>query len=245
MTLTIDGTEVSDITIDGTQVQEVTIDGSVVYTADIAGINNYLEDDFGDNALSGRTNADSGAFHYQEVPNQPGDTLVGRYRPEWTAENGSPGADNGSLALPAGDTTMQMVSLASTFVTGEWVFDQWFSTSPSTNATAWTLFSQSKTISRNRLIPGYFIALLNGSDFNFYKEDSSNTTTKLIDASRSSGETTQATFRTTRDNNGNWEIFEDGTSNGTATDTTYTSGKWTAIGNNSDAESRADNLQVI
>lgn len=64
-------------------------------------INNYIEDNWNDNALSNRTNSETGYFLHpsDSLINdfEAGDVLKGMYRPDWTATAGSPTVSSGSV----------------------------------------------------------------------------------------------------------------------------------------------------
>lgn len=186
----------------------------------------YLFDDWKDNLLTSRRWDDKMVFPVSELD---------KYRPDWTTESDSPSASGGVLVLPDGSTTAQQVSTASGFTVGTWEKD--FTIISATTAGACNLFfiwtDNSNTLR---------VSIESDDDYMLVKIDGGTTT--ILVSSTWDGDTTQHTTKVTRDANGNFELFYDGVSQGTATDTFLPSTRDLSFLNNADSEVDIDNLKV-
>lgn len=201
----------------------------------------YLEDDWDDNALSGRTDPESGPFFYQEVSNQPGDTLVGQYRPEWATVQAGFSASNGVLTWDASNGTAAEETQSNANA-GEWKIDFQYTTNggDADQIGLGALHQNSGDYNTN----GYRVNPVTGNaSYRLYDNvDSVN----LIDSSWVD-DTSLHTAAMVRDSDSNWEIFLDGTSKGTATDATNTEGNYIAVmafDSQGGSTAELDNLQV-
>jgi len=191
-------------------------------------------DDWGDNLLTNRENSGSG------LVSGPGLAVrrCKNYRPEWTTESGSPSATDERLYLPQ-SATAQAISVPSTFTEGAWESDFRFT---NTTATQW-LADYIMRISGEDT--GYLLNHANdGSAYRIQKRITG-TLTNLIDVTWAE-DTDWHVQKGTRDADGNFELFLDRVSKGTATDTDITSSDklWLENGSQDVSASYRDNLRV-
>lgn len=201
------------------------VDGSNPIVAALAEITNYLEDDWDDNSLTNRTNADSDVFAHPSS-NEAGDVLIGRYRPEWTTENGSPTATNSRLELSDGD----LLATKSEQDTGEFSFD--FQTNGDDTGGISFSFIKQTTQYRNgkSSYTGYYNYIQgDGGTFSIARTDSGSFGTNVVETSWSGDNSSFHRSRVTRDSYGDFELFLDGTSKGTGTDSTYQTSRFLAL----------------
>lgn len=200
-------------------------------------INNYLEDDFGDNALTSRTNPDDGVYAHPDA-NVAGDVFVGRYRPEWNITSGSPSSSDGVLST-VGGATVQSIITTSEFSSGEWSFDFQFLSDPTNRAAYVDFIGVSPSLnSDGRPNNGYAVQMLNFGELNL---DQNNT--DLIVGSWSN-DTSKNSIRVTRTSYGEFELFNNGTSVGTTTDTTHNNSQILGFANDTESALEFDNLVV-
>lgn len=166
----------------------------------------YIEDDWGDNALSGRTDPTSGPWFYQPVPSQPGDALLGRYRPEWDVLSGSPSASSGVLTVPS-TTNDPALHTDAQMAAGTWKIDFSYAGTSGTNSSQFTPIEGETT--------GRWMTLNPHQGTGDYKLNVN--ATDIISATWSPN-TNWHTAQCDRSDGGSYEIFLDGTSKGTATD---------------------------
>jgi len=160
------------------------------------------------------------------------------FRPSWATESGSPSASDGVLVLPS-STTVQSVSTFSDFTVGTWEFDfKW------ANTTA-TQYDRNYIMKLSGEDTGYRARANNDGSMCNLDEVSTGTPTTIIDNTWAE-DTDWHTLKTTRDSDGNFELFLDGASKGTATDTTHTTSDqiWIRDDGNNVAERHVDNLKV-
>lgn len=193
-------------------------------------INNYIEDDWNDNAVTNRTNASKG-YYYNYHTGGSGDLLKGVYRPRWIAETGSISASNGKLQL--GTDALAVTPSDITVGTFQVNFTLSNSGTLGTHGCDWLRIDgnnrYSSTYDGNQ---GYALdKVVNGSG------------TELLTASYSQTET-QREDRMTRNSYGNIETFTDGSSNGTTTDTDITESNQIGLGGSYNASMDHDNLIV-
>ena len=198
-------------------------------------LTNYLEDDWDDNSLTGRTDPQKDVF-YQYSTGGTGDLLKGVYRPRWETESGSPSASSGYVAATNG-----VVKTPSEVTVGEFTVEHRLTQSIGDD------FSDAFD----------FIAQNSGTYYRYYKADNtgSPTPSARLDVSVGGSSTTliswswahDTVFHTesvTRDSYGNFEAFEDGQSEGTVTDTQITESDMIILRMNHDFETQYDNLVV-
>lgn len=177
-------------------------------------IANYLEDDWGDNALSSRTSTSDGVYAHPDA-NEAGDVLIGRYRPEWKIVSGSSLVSSGELVWDDSDGDNFFYATPSSFTVGSWQMDISISTSDSTDhGVALYLISSEAAIGPS---DAYSTCATDSSIYRLRKKDSGSTTTIISGSWSVDG--AYHTSKTTRDSYGNWELFNDGVSEGTTTDT--------------------------
>jgi len=203
-------------------------------TRDLTGATNIslaeIIDDWADNKLTSRDKqALSDSWAWTDEFYQLNDV----FRPEWTTESGSPSASGGVLVLTAGDTTVQQVSIPTTFFAGAWeveVQKQASGTTSLVNVLDWWAGGNEK----------YGLQWTNADN---YKLQDIVDAVAIISATHAE-DTSWHTCKATRDSSSNWEIFFDGVSDGTATDSTTTSIDEFAHRNGEDIEIHFDNLKI-
>jgi hypothetical protein len=158
-------------------------------------------DDFSGSDLYARPLASNGIYYGDA------EAVYGVNRPIWEVTSGSPSMGSGTLTLPGGSRAVSR-SIDTRFTTGEVAityqqaaagaqvdYQFWYS-GPSDDFLA--LSSEAGTVKLKKVENGTYGDILSGT----VPDD-----------------TAEHTIRTTRDESGNWELFADGTSQGTATDT--------------------------
>lgn len=202
--------------------------------------NTYIDDDWDDNALTGRSNPETGAFLHPAGDTEAGDCLVGMYRPEWTTVSGMPSATSGYLSLPSDGTTEQIVETQTRFEIGEWKYDARFVSNPSGTFG----FYRHEPLLLDASNDWFIDKVGDSASVNFkLGKNESGTTTKVISGSWTN-DSNWHTDRLTRSPYADWELFHDGTSQGTATDSympNYETARFRA-GNNTSIEKRVDNF---
>lgn len=199
----------------------------------------YLEDNWDDNALSSRSNPTSGPWFYQPVPNQPGDTLVGRYRPDWTIPSGTPSATNQRVEFPDSNANgIQEIVTDTDITVGSWQWD--FTSAANVDAGSGSGLVFIWQDSNNK-----WFTPAQGDDEVALRKTDAGTTTTIYKASATVDDGNPHTIEQQRDDAGNFETFVDGASIGTGSDTflptpnlmRYYSSNW-------EAKVYLDNLKV-
>lgn len=188
-------------------------------------LDNYLFDDFADNGFSNRTGSQTG--QYPDPSLGPSKNYRGYVRPRWRSAGGSPTVSNGELVLPPGDTTTQIaVAENIALETGTWEFDFQFSSTPG--------FSHRFDFIREDGSNVWFIESQSGGGFVLKKYEAGALNTVI--SGSWSPDTSPKTCKVTRDESGNWELFVNGTSQGTATDTFLPDGQRIRVVNQNTSE---------
>lgn len=176
--------------------------GSVVVPRGVFTEGALLTDDFGDTDLTDRVRPPSSGG--------TGGRGMGGYRPDWGIIRGSPEISNGSLLLPGGSNNDQWVlNDRFDFIVGDFSFDFEF---PSGMSSGYLAFLFARVDSSNK----WFVQVDPGGSFYLGKEDSGNVTSVINGFWPD--DTDNHKVRVTRDESDNWELFIDGNSQGTATD---------------------------
>lgn len=204
-------------------------------------IDNYIEDDWDDNALTERAGSEKDVY-YNYGTGGAGDLLKGVYRPRWNTESGSPTANDGEFELSPGNNTLQKAATPSNLTTGEWSYNVQYQGGTVSQRTSLTLFANSFTDAAHTYQDSYSVVYDDTDGVRLQVNDGGSITT-LITYTTDANTNTRS-VRVTRDSYGSWEMFVDGTSRGTATDTKITESKIMAIGNDSDQTVNYDNLVV-
>jgi len=191
----------------------------------------HIDDDFEDNLLSGRDN-----FYFEDG------LFKAHMRPEYVTVSGSPSASGGKMVLAAGDVTEQAVSCLSTFMVGTWEIDFAFAASPTAGYFAFRLISSASVVYADPSNNGYTVNVFYTGDFVLGRIDAGAGVT-LIAGTWTVGTATVA-IKVTRTAAGAFELFRDGVSQGTVTDTTYTSSGFLVPDTRANQEIRLDNLKV-
>lgn len=209
---TIGAAEPTEVTIDGTPVQEITIDGVVAWLAGLEEISAYLEEDWGDDTLTGRSSTQEGVFAHPAA-NQAGDVLIGRYRPEWIESAGSPSVYSGSLGVFGGET----VATTSDHTVGDLHVSFDYGDADSGAAYFVPMASDPADASHNNVASNCYAGkIYAGGSYELVVVDGG-TESALVSATE-----TVVTPGVTRDAFGAFELLNAGTSLGTAVDTTHT-----------------------
>lgn len=210
-------------------------------------ITNYIEDDWDDNNLTGRTGSEEG-YYLHPSDNlisdvEAGSTLKGVYRPDWTVGQGSLSASSGDIVLSPGD----VLKTPSKLTVGSWSYDYTLLNVSSTLYHRFSFMGTGSVDSNQLIVNGYSIYIDNQSTggFQLIRLDSTGDFNTIIDHSPSKDTNTHSA-EVTRDSFGGFEFYRDGVSVGTASDTTYSEARIIAFGNDSNGSEnyRADNLVV-
>ena len=182
-------------------------------------ITNYLEDDWGDNAITGRTSSKEGYFLHPSdgliADMEAGDALKGVYRPEWTVKAGTPSASGGALVLDPGDE----IKTSTNFHTGRWEITWSNASSPSGGFFGFYLFIQNTNSNWFEYTNDVAVGSL------VMRKNEAGTTSDILSVAAIT-DTNQHTTAAERDSYGNWEAFKDGASQGTFTDTFLPDPRW-------------------
>jgi len=160
----------------------------------------YMYDDFGDNTLTDRK------VGYLATYNG----LLKNLRPVWTINSGSPSVSDGILELPDGYSTTQQISTPSTFDTGTWEF-KWKGSSGITDEAFEFRFLYHDGNNYRRILITKLVIQLSG-----YKEGSFGS---LGAYAVNLWDDDWHVLKVTRDTDGHYEVFLDGSSIITATET--------------------------
>ena len=169
----------------------------------------YLQDDWGDNKLTDRE--DSGTTTYNGVE--------GVYRPEWTTEQGNPVAEDERLKMDT-DTISTGINLnLDETVTWEVTIRQF--SDDGNDSFAIGLFSETTTIvnSGRMADDGYVIFFSPEDTVDIRRVDDGNDTTLISGGNVPEDE--DYSVSVTRTPSGEFELFDEDSSLGTDTDTTY------------------------
>jgi len=159
----------------------------------------YIYDDFGDNKLVDRT-LDTLVLK---------DGIFQNPRPEWTVKGGSPSVSDGKLILPDSSSTIQKIETSSTFIVGVWELVFNYDTAPTQGGlSVFPMYQDSENYYRFKNNNEHDAIEL------FKMEDFSGST--LISTPPAVADTNIHTLKCSRDSSGNWELFLDGSSLGTA-----------------------------
>lgn len=179
-------------------------------------LNNYIEDDWDDNALTSRSNPEKGLF-YQYGDGGTGDLLKGVYRPRWEVTTGTVNATNSELLLQGG--TSAQCRTQSILTVGSWQVDIEYQSGASAGTYICFLFEENFGTG-TRPNQGYYFKVSNSSQFDIRKNDNGTYSTVVSDSSDFNF-TNLATCLVERDSYGNFEGFKDGSSIGTGNDTQF------------------------
>lgn len=205
----------------------------------------YLEDDWNDNTLSSRTNASDSLYAHPQR-NETGDILISRYRPDWDTH-----FTEGSMTISATNNAVEfdgvsgggddgIIVSGSRQSVGRWEIDA--DTTNATNGTMSFSFMVDDNLDVNfdRFANCYFLYTTNdGSSYNLYVVDNGSQST-IIEVTGSQ----TITMGIERDSFGNFEMFENGTSVATTTNTAHTDSEWIGLGSRCDSTTYFDNLLV-
>ena len=210
----IDGSDITGATIDGQDVSEITVDGQTVFEAgpDIPDSGVYLHDDWGDNKLQNRD--DSVTVTYNGV--------TGTYRPEWTLVSSNPEATSQELSLTDNDALhAALPDIRNKSTTFE--VNDLSGSLPFVRISIWgTSTSHRDSDKADIYAESYFVDIQQGFDvFRLRRQAGlAGSPTDVINADQSFS--LPIDVRVEHDGSGGWELFLNGVSQGTATDTTYT-----------------------
>lgn len=195
----------------------------------------YLKDDWEDNSLVDRSATESGLYGTPRT-NEAGDILIGRDRPEWRIRSGSPTVDSGRLAYSSGSTPW--ISTISNIAYGSWSYD--YEETSIGGQNSYFDFISTQTASFRSECYEHILDL--GSNQSVLVLRSGGNTNQLINA----GATNNSRYKITRDAYGNFEMLDDASALGTATDTTISTSMSMRFGSGSvsGTDFKIDNLVV-
>lgn len=207
-------------------------------------LNNYIEDDWEDNALSGRKSVEKGVF-YEYGTDGTGDLLKGVYRPMWTVESGGSSASSGILQVPSGNNGNQCVVTPSQMSIGEWSYDWKNPLSADSGACRFNFIDPNNDRnSKGQLGAGYAISWDSGPSYwwNLYRWDGYSSATIIVNCSDWGADDSWHSAKASRDSYGGFEVFRDGSTLGTTTDTNYQETQALSVGNHDGSPLYINNL---
>ena len=207
-------------------------------------LDNYIEDDWNDNALTGRSNTEKDVF-YQYYDSGTGDLLKGVHRPRWRHVSGTVDATNQRVEMYGDDSVQKVIETPSSLTVGSWTVDHRFNSIGDDFLAVSIICDNVNDYGIGRTQNGYWFGDRSGGSSPSYDlfvaEGGGNT--RIIDA-QSPQDTNWHTSECTRDIYGNFELIRDGTSQGTGTDTTYNETAAMALGDCNTENVMYDNLAV-
>lgn len=215
--------------------------GSILAQLGLAEIANYLEDDWGDNSLTSRSSTEDGVFAHPDA-NEAGDMLIGRYRPDWNTVEGSPSASSEELNFSGSNSVADALLVSSNFTVGSFSFN-FRQTNAGDPLRVWIFSSSFNGYTRGgsggiaRPVDSYFVA----TEQSALSKDDSGSKTNLVTGT-SISDTNNHSESVTRNSYGDFEFFVDSTSQGTATDTTFTESLFVGVSSRSNVT--MDNLVI-
>lgn len=198
---------------------------------------NYIEDDWNDGSLSGRTNASTGFFKEKNDSGSTGNLIKAINRPEWNVTDATVTANNRLQTDPNNDsssTSDDQVNVNSEITVGTW---SWESNLPDTTGSLGLLlmiFIDSSNL--------YSVAWASSNDNYEFSKTVGGAFTELITGPVNTTTGTFFSHKVTRDDFANWEAFFDGSSYGTTSDDEIINTEYVAFGGNGTGEH--DNLVI-
>lgn len=245
--VSFDFTDDGDIT-DAGRIENVSFKPSE-FILGLTEIQNYLEDDWNDNRLTDRewrsSDISQGVFAHPDA-NEAGNTLIGRYRPEWNRVD--PTTHNiidGELVIPGdkdSNENEEVIATPSNVMSGTYKFDFRGSPLPSEGGNALNLSFISDGYTLLNINNKVYINIRwtdGGSDYRLVKDDSG-TISDLISPGWTP-DTNTHTSEFSRSSFGDYELFLDGVSQGTTTDTFDLNGQHCSIHYFDDSRTAIDN----
>lgn len=194
-------------------------------------------DDFADNSLTNRDAPGTTASEFAAGE-------IGQYfRPEWETDSGSPSASSSALQLSAGDTTLQATKhgypgTLPVFFESDIIFGS----DPTSNSAALAFAINDDDITGFNYDDCYSVRINNDGSIDLRKEVG-NSETNLITGSTFTL-TDSHTVKVERAGK-TWELFVDGTSQGTASDDAHKTTPYAGATNQTDASLDIDNWKVV
>jgi len=223
----IDGTDITGATIDGTDVTEITVDGQTVFTPppSVPASMELLDDWEDGNLTSSRDDFDTTPFGGTTSTLVESGAVGSLARPDWVMDEGSPSVVGSEHFVSDRDGCRTSFSPANLdgFI---WEFRYSGTGNGYINITANSTTRRISGSSDVNLEDGYFLFI--GSSVALARDSGGSTSTVISGPSTPSGE---FNVKVTRDASGTFELFIDGTSEGTGTDTTFTSSNHVGFAN--------------
>jgi len=225
---------------DGSEISEVrTGAGDVLFSASAIPDSGIYLDDVADNKLNNRDTYSTTGFDGTEPASS---TFSNPSRPEWSVDSGGPSASGEEIVLPAGDSTNQIISTPLSNDKLRWDFEFECQSTPSFGRLGIQLLWESNN-------DVYQVDIQGNGTYRIQKREGG-TGSVIIDGTWD-GDAQRHTGAVEHDGNGNWELFYDGASQGTAsdsylpnfTDVRLANGGAAEIG--LDSEVRVDNFRVF
>lgn len=177
-------------------------------------LNNYVEDDWNDNAITSRTSPETDIFHHPSGNTQAGDVLTGMYRPEWTVSISGPQATNQRLQHDVSNGNGQVFTKSKFYIGSMQCDFQWHTTPGSDNDTL-SVYPVMEGDTGSGTPTGVRLIVQDAGDYRLFNQ---NAGSDIISSSWSPDQNAH-TAEVTRDPYGNWELLLDGSSQGTGSDT--------------------------
>ena len=188
----------------------------------------YLYDDFRDNKYSSR-----------DMILISSNRTLKQLLPEWNVKSGSPSVANQQLILPTGNSTEQRVSVVSGITTATWEFKFKHNATPTTGKIRFYIMYEDAN--------NYYALVFDKSDNNLKLIKNQGGTESTLISTKYYGLYNPVLFqeiKITRNSYGDWELFVNNASKGTATDTWLPETKTIEISNTTDVTVYIDYIKV-
>ena len=221
--------------ITDSKAQEV-LNGTAYATIDLTHLASILyawHDDWADNKLTSRDNRATTAASILGA-----NEFAQKFRPEWTVQSGTWNADAGYVTKTNG-TAHDHLSTPSTFAVGTWECD--FKLDVDNSYIRIVIMNNESVVSATS--DGYYVYAHGSSNFYRFDKRINNVSTTIINGGAWANHTTQQTTKVTRNISGDFELFLEGVSEGTVTDTDATTSLYIILWHTY-VNCRTDNLKV-
>lgn len=196
----------------------------------------YLHDDWGDNQLTGDREGSGTTTH---------NGVTGFYRPGWIVDAGSPDVSGEQLTITPNEQVRTEINInLDENLTASLEADVSDSGGSGSDQPEWTLFAETSNwvAAGNRVLDdGYSVGVYAGDSCRLAKYSGGGLDQTLISGQELSD---VHTIEVTRTSSGTWELFVDGSSQGTATDTEFTNPQYTGFGSRDNGQMSLDEIKV-
>lgn len=166
-------------------------------------------------------------------------------RPDYTIDSGSPSISDESLVIVGGSDNVHTPLDIDLDSSGGWNWEfevDWVSGSGNTDNVTLNLASQTTNVLDQSYDDSYSFWLRDDENIILARTEDGDDAEPLIETGESASD--HDNVRVERDENGNWEVFLDGTSFGTATDTSMTDMAHFGFAGRSDGEAEISKVEI-